>query len=348
MPFHIHRHPQPGADIAMDKLRISVAMCTYNGDRFLRDQLDSIAGQERLPDELVVRDDSSSDGTVEILRAFASSSRFPVRCMINERNIGSTKNFENAIASCSGNIIVLADQDDIWHPAKLARVENIFSSSPRIGAVFSDAEVVDENMKDLGYRLWEAAGFDSRMQRRFLKGNAIEILLKNNVATGATMAFRADYIKLLLPIPTGWVHDCWIALLVSFLADLEMIPDPLIRYRQHPDNQIGGRKYGFVGKISRSLEIDSNAYLSVADNYKLAYERVSGFGNCIHRDKLRLVAEKANHFYVRSKYSNHIWLRVSAATKEFLSLRYHRYSLGTNSFARDLFFYGSSCMETSR
>lgn len=337
-----------GAEIAMDKLRISVAMCTFNGDRFLQDQLHSIVGQERIPDELVVRDDRSSDGTIDILRRFASTSRFPVRWMINERNIGSTKNFENAISSCSGDIIVLADQDDVWHPEKLRCIEDIFSSSPRTGAVFSDAEVVDDNLKDMGYRLWEAAGFDSGMQRRFRKGNAIEILLKNNIATGATMAFRADFKNLLLPIPKEWVHDSWIALLVSFFADLKTIPDPLIRYRQHPDNQIGGRKYGFARKISHSLEIDSNAYLSVADNYKLAYERISGFGNCIHRAKLRLVAEKANHFYVRSKYSKHIWLRVSAATREFLSFRYHRYSLGTNSFAKDLFFYGSSWMETSR
>lgn len=317
-------------------------MCTYNGERFLGDQLISIAGQERHPYEMVVCDDRSSDGTPGLLRSFASSARFPVRLIFNEEIFGSTKNFENAIAACNGDVIVLADQDDVWIPEKLSRIEKLFSSSPRIGGVFSDAEVVDENLRSLGYRLWDAIGFDSRMQKRFEKGNAIEVLLKSNVATGATMAFRAEYRKYLLPIPKSCVHDWWIALLVSFAADLEMIPDPLIRYRQHSGNLIGGKKYGFAEIFEKSLGIDSKAYLSVAECYQLAYERVSGAGTSIHREKLPLIAEKANHFYARSKYPKRMKSRIPAATRELISLRYHRYSLGMKSFLKDLWFFNRS------
>src|SRR5690242_1846918 len=103
----------------MKRLRISVAMCTFNGARFLPEQLESITAQTRLPDELVICDDRSADESLEIIRAFLDRPPFTVRLEINERNLGSTKNFEKAIGLCQGEIIALADQDDVWFPQKL-------------------------------------------------------------------------------------------------------------------------------------------------------------------------------------------------------------------------------------
>src|SRR5258708_3955131 len=103
----------------MDRSRISVAMCSYNGARFLREQLESIATQTRLPDELIIFDDRSTDETIEIIDAFVKHARFPVRVEISESTRGATKNFEKAIALCQHEIITLADQDDVWHPNKL-------------------------------------------------------------------------------------------------------------------------------------------------------------------------------------------------------------------------------------
>src|ERR1019366_197610 len=97
------------------KNRISVALCTYNGERFLSQQLASIGKQTRLPDELVVCDDSSTDRTVAIVREFAASVSFPVRVFENQRNLGSAANFERAIRLCDGDLIALSDQDDIWY-----------------------------------------------------------------------------------------------------------------------------------------------------------------------------------------------------------------------------------------
>src|SRR5438128_2977881 len=99
--------------------KISIAMCTYNGEQFLRDQLASIAVQTRPPDELVVCDDHSADATCEIVARFAASSPFPVRLHVNEQNLGSTKNFEHAIRLCEGDIIALSAQYDDWLPEKL-------------------------------------------------------------------------------------------------------------------------------------------------------------------------------------------------------------------------------------
>src|SRR5215208_90703 len=104
-------------------LKFYVAMCTYNGAQFVAEQLDSIAAQTRRPDELVVCDDGSDDATPEIIREFAHRASFPLRFYVNETNLGSTRNFERAISLCEGDFIALADQDDVWLPEKLERLE---------------------------------------------------------------------------------------------------------------------------------------------------------------------------------------------------------------------------------
>src|SRR5467141_2319930 len=131
----------------MNELCISVAMCTYNGARFLPEQLESMAAQTRLPGELVVCDDRSTDESVEIVRNFARAAPFPVRLEMNEENLGSTKNFEKAIELCQGEIIALADQDDVWRPEKLSCIAGVLEPDDRIGAIFSDAELIDEDSR---------------------------------------------------------------------------------------------------------------------------------------------------------------------------------------------------------
>jgi glycosyltransferase involved in cell wall biosynthesis len=106
-----------------ERTRISVALCTYNGERFLHQQLDSIAMQTRLPDELVVCDDRSTDRTLAIVREFAASAPYPVRVFENQANLGFAANFEGAIRRCDGDLIALSDQDDVWYPTRLERSE---------------------------------------------------------------------------------------------------------------------------------------------------------------------------------------------------------------------------------
>src|ERR1022692_2995726 len=107
----------------MAALSISVAMCTFDGGRFLSAQLESIAAQTRPPDELVVCDDGSSDASGNIIKDFARRAAFPTRLVVNDKHLGSTKNFEQAISLCQGTIVALADQDDVWYPHKLQRIE---------------------------------------------------------------------------------------------------------------------------------------------------------------------------------------------------------------------------------
>jgi glycosyltransferase involved in cell wall biosynthesis len=329
---------------------VSVALCTYNGAQYLKEQLDSIASQTVPPIELVVCDDRSTDDTVEILKGFASRAPFPVRLFLNERNLGSTKNFERAIGLCEGDLIALSDQDDAWHPEKLERVGEVFAMSPGVGAVFTDAEMVDDSLRPLGHRLWDAAAFGWAQQRLVTRRRAVEVLLKYNVVTGATMAFRSRFRDVVLPIPSTWVHDAWIALLIAAVADLAIIRDPLIRYRQHAGQQIGAikkRERSWFTLLRTSLEdvlSDPQAYvarwdlefLAYADQYQMAYERLSGMLPTPSHPALARCLAKAAHFRARSEMSQRRWMRFPMVVKELFGLRYHRYSSGNKSLAKDL------------
>lgn len=222
--------------IAQEK--ISVVMCTYNGERFLEEQLASIANQTRLPDEMVVCDDRSTDRTVAIVREFAASASWPVRIFENQRNLGSSANFERAIGLCSGDLIALSDQDDIWYPNRLARSEQELADHAEAGLVFSDADVIDAQGRKQGKTLWQRLGFAGKRERELLDGQYL-VLAKHSFVTGATMMFRAGLRDRFLPLGAGWIHDEWIALMVAAFADLRSIDQPLIGYRLHGSQQVG-------------------------------------------------------------------------------------------------------------
>lgn len=236
-------------------------MCTYNGAAYLPEQLASLSAQTRLPDELVVCDDSSTDNrTREMVTDLARRAPFPVRLFVNKQNLGSRQSFELAIRRCRGEIIFLCDQDDIWREDKLAVIERAFSSSPQTGLVFSDGEVVDENLVRLGSL---STNFHDDGRTDIEEQNVFKALLRRNLVTGATLAFRSNLSRLVLPIPrhTIFQHDAWIALIVAAVARVTFISEPLIKYRQHPGQQIGASIAG-----TRYEERDSPLIESVREH----------------------------------------------------------------------------------
>jgi glycosyltransferase involved in cell wall biosynthesis len=221
-------------------VKISIALCTYNGERHLDQQLQSLATQTRLPDELIVCDDASTDRSVAVVEAFARTALFPVRLEVNQVNIGSARNFERAISRCAGEIIALCDQDDVWLPHKLAATEQMFDADSRVGLVFGDGLVANSDLSDAGIRLWDLT-FPLSARRLFAEGNALEVLSRYNVITGATMAFRSRFRSIFLPIPEveSLLHDGWASLIIAAHAKVAMLPEPVIKYRRHVRQQVG-------------------------------------------------------------------------------------------------------------
>jgi hypothetical protein len=218
--------------------KISIALCTYNGEKFLPQQLASMQQQTRLPDELVVCDDRSTDRTIEVVRQFAASVSFPVRLFENPRNVGFVANFERAIGLCEGDLIALSDQDDIWYPIRLERSEQVFTANPKVGMVFSDGDIIDDQDRLQGARLWASFGFEGDRKQQMLAGD-YTVLVKNRFVTGATMMLRSNLRASCLPIGQGWLHDEWIAPTSAGVSDVLPIDEPLIRYRKHASQQVG-------------------------------------------------------------------------------------------------------------
>lgn len=218
---------------------ISVALCTYNGARFLREQLVSIASQTLQPMEIVVCDDGSTDGTIGVIKDFAATAGMNVRIYQNERNLGSTKNFEKVVSLCAGEFIALSDQDDQWKPNKLEVLTGALCRSGA-GAAFSDAELMDGDSHQIPGTLWIENRFRGlRSELNHSRSGAVSELLKRNVVTGATVVFRESLRKILLPFPTEWVHDGWLAWMCVLYSSLIAIPECLMRYRVHGRQQEG-------------------------------------------------------------------------------------------------------------
>jgi len=322
----------------------SVAMCTYNGSRYLSTQLESIGCQTRLPDELVVCDDASSDDTVLIIERFAASVPFRVRLEVNSRNLGSTRNFEKAINLCTGGIIVLADQDDVWLPNKLETIEARFQSAPTVGLVFSDGVLVDEDLRPLGTRLWKSVGFDEKMRRQFNAEDALDVLLPGWTVTGATMAFRSKFRALALPIPEDvpMIHDGWIALVIAAVAEVSFIEEPLIKYRQHERQQIGV-KTRTTREQPKGLENfrqamkRTNSYTQLISlGYQLRTRLVDCYEEFECSAALGRLDARIGHMRAREELPESKLRRLPHVLRELLSRRYHRYSNGLNSALKDL------------
>jgi glycosyltransferase involved in cell wall biosynthesis len=326
-------------------MKISVAMCTYNGADFLPAQLESILAQSRKPDQIVVCDDGSTDETRAILQKFEKQSPEQILLHFNKKNLGSVKNFEQAIGLCNGDIIALSDQDDVWRPDKLQLIQEAFSKSST-GLVFSDAELVDENLESLNRRMWNEIGFDATKRKLLQNGRALEVLITGWTVTGATMAFRSRFANICLPVPNdiAMIHDGWIALAIAAVADIVALDEPLVRYRQHAGQQIGAPTGVEPGPEPRGLEKFETAFKrrnNSADLYKILEkleERLVAFTGFYDTAKaLSFVGNYSFHLHVRAGLPQRRRLnRVPSILRELLSLRYHEYANGFKSAAKDL------------
>ena len=324
---------------AKNNSSISIAMCTCNGELFLLEQLESIAKQTVLPDELILCDDQSTDGTLKIMQDFQKKSPFHMKIYLNSSKLGSTKNFEKAISLCHENIIVLSDQDDVWFPNKIERMIRVFKNYPKIGYLFSDAIIADEKLQSSSFTVWERVYFDFRQRKDYKQSQQLKVLLKHNVVTGATMAFRAELRKLILPIPEQWIHDAWIALLLS-AANIKgtFVEEPLIKYRQHSNQLIGTKALSFNEQIQKVYHTKLNYYELLSKSFENVLNRLALMDKLSTNTELH-IQSKIHHLKIRQMiHEVQYWKRWYWVFKEILNGRYNCFSNGWKSVAKDLFF----------
>jgi glycosyltransferase involved in cell wall biosynthesis len=325
---------------------MSVAMCTYDGEKYLAEQLESIANQTRKPDELVVCDDSSTDESLSILKKFALRASFPVHIHQNEKRLGSMANFEQAISLTKGDIIALSDQDDVWHKEKLQKFENVFIAKPNVGLVFCNGELVDEDLRSMNRFFWDVIEFTPVRQELLKMNKPFPLLYQYTFVAGCMMAFRSAYKKLILPFPSNYkyrIHDGWIALLIAATTGLEPIDEPLIKYRQHSNQQLGvvfaDENHALTIKALRGTEWKD--YLAEELKFyrpilKRLEDRADEFSFPRALSQLRA---RIKHLQARAEMIDAPLKRLPLIIRELFTGRYHAYSRGLRSVVKDLILH---------
>jgi glycosyltransferase involved in cell wall biosynthesis len=204
-------------------MRVSIALASYNGAAFIAEQLDSFAGQSRLPDEVIVSDDRSGDGTRDIVAAFAARAPFTLRLVVNESRPGLVGNFSNALEHATGDLVFLSDQDDVWAPGKIARMTALAQAYPDALCLMNDAWLADGALVASGRtKLGEirAAG-----------------LPESAFVMGCCAALRRELLDFALPIPSLMrAHDNWLVGIADQAGRVHRVAEPLQYYRLHGGN----------------------------------------------------------------------------------------------------------------
>jgi glycosyltransferase involved in cell wall biosynthesis len=322
----------------MTKPRTSIALATYQSASHLREQLDSYLIQTRLPDELVVSDDHSTDGTQAIIEDFKNRSPFPVRLVSNSGDRGIQWNFENALRHSRGEIVFFSDHDDVWLPHHVERLAIALETDERILAVSSDSAVVDQDLHRMGYTFAQSERYPRELQKAVMKlpKNQLELLMRKRVLAGHGMAFRQTLNEFVLPFSIDALHDFWVYFLAAAAGRVAYIDEPLTLYRTHEKQRMGGERKSVV-RIATNLSKQPG---DEAHTWEAILERVKEFPDfCLDHDySVRLLEEKLEFVRRRTRNRNRrLPVRLLGTSFELLRGRYHRLGRGFITFARDLY-----------
>ena len=246
-----------------DDIQVDVLLATYNGEKYLRCQLDSILNQTHKNIRILINDDFSTDGTKDILKEYEQKdSRIKVK--YNEKNLGYIKNFEDLLSRVENEYFMLSDQDDLWKEEKIEKsLDKLLKEDADL--VFTDLEAVDEKLNSIAPSVIKFMQMDKNIK----KHQDYKLVFLRNCVTGCTILSKRELINKYIPIPTEkpMEHDWWIALVISQIGKIVYLDEPTIKYRQHGDNQLG--IYGMKNYIQDFDEYRKKYIQLKLDQFKL-------------------------------------------------------------------------------
>jgi glycosyltransferase involved in cell wall biosynthesis len=312
---------------SMPPLRTCVALATFNGATFLAEQLGSYLTQTRLPDELCISDDGSTDETAALISRFAQEAPFAVKVVSSPGRLGANKNFENVLAHCSGDVILFSDQDDVWLPHHVERL---------LAPMENDARIVVD--------LERSERFPSSLRKATMKlpRNQFELVLRHRIAAGHGMAFRANLIPLLVPFSSHAIYDQWVFLLAAAAGFVTYVGEPLTLHRQHARQAEANRIVSLRTWAANSESVTQDQQHSEEEKWRGILARVKEHQSLLQdaRRATNSLEGKLNFICRRANARNaSVPARLAFTLRELILGRYHRWGRGFLTFGRDL--YGS-------
>ena len=267
--------------------KVDILLATYNGEKYIREQIDSILNQTYKEFRLLISDDGSNDGTRDILNEYkAKDDRIEI--FMQEENLGVVKNFEFLLKKVEAKYYMFSDQDDIWKNEKIEKSLNKIEEG--FDLVYTDLEVVDENLNVTYESYWKLKG----IYKKIKKYNNFESLYLNNFITGCTVISKKELIDSFMPLPNiskFVLHDYWISLVVSQNGKIAYIEEPLIKYRQHKNNKVGSKKK--TDELKSIDEIRSLFIQVKKEHFKVFIENENKFKS----EKVKELNKKALKYY---------------------------------------------------
>lgn len=312
-------------------MKISVAICTYNGEKYIAEQLHSILHQHHPVDEIIICDDGSSDNTRTICKAVLSDSTINYQIIENEVPLHVVGNFHKCYSLCTGDIIFSSDQDDIWLPNKTEKIVEVFKSNQQINLVASNALLIDKNSNSKNQRLRDIVNFEVPNDYN----DWIQNVLRGHCITGATMAVRKEFSDQYFYQSKRWLHDGWLALIAALQNSLYYIDEDLIQYRIHDNNACGIGDFNVVStglkkplyfhQLAKEKHDDYHEIVSViqTNSWNITQKNQQMIEECIefwdarsHLNKMSLKEcrmmtkrfKKEGHYTNYTKSNSYFWL----------------------------------------
>lgn len=317
---------------------LSVVIATFNGEKFIDDQLHSILSQTRLPDEIVVSDDGSTDDTLEIIRTRQRQAPPEVswQFLKGDAPLGPAHNFLRGVRAARGDLIALSDQDDWWFPKKLATLEKVLLADPGLLLVHSDAELVDESGALTGVTLSESLRMTAGERRGLRRGRALRQLVRRNLVTGHTVVMKKQVVDMAGHIPEGWLHDEWWALIAAAHGGVVFYPGVLGHYRQHAVNQVGASRSGVAEARARFHETQEEFRRRHATRHEGLAAFLAEAGSRLPESSRALLAGRMNHYAWQASLPRAKMARAGKIAGRFFTGDYRRYRRGLFDALRDL------------
>ncbi|MBO7329334.1 MAG: glycosyltransferase [Lentisphaeria bacterium] len=314
-------------------MTISVAIAAYRGEKFIGEELNSFAAQTIVPDEVVICDDSPDDLTENEVRKFEKL--LNIRYFRNDSQLGVSANFNKVLSLCSGDVVFLADQDDLWYPDKTAKFLQYFEKGAK--AVFCDSDITDGFGEKSGLTHFESRGYAGlRSEKSGLWCGQFEASCRRFPAAGHDMALKKELLEKLLPVPDlANCHDNFLGLAAAALDEWVIIPESLGTFRRHGNNTSGaGQKNSLLNAWKAARESAANN--SFSWNAKLFQEVLRRLPD-LPEERVKILSDRVQHSLNRAEMSKKGLRKYSLILNEIRNGNYFRFGRGWKNVVQDLF-----------